>query len=1002
MTLNQLDRLFDPFFADSHTENNNSELSFHTYDKLRVVCSYHLPLQIQNTVTNDFEKLNILHVNSRSIINKLDDLCTLMTETKTKWHIISVSETWLSENIENVYNLSGYNACFCSRKSGAGGGSALYIYDKLHQKQLGIPPFTTAEAVCSEIHITTNKKIAICQIYRSPNTDKNLFIQELQNCLIYLNNMHVTALITGDFNFDLFAMESSPTVQLFFHTLLSHGFFPTISRTTRAAHPSYTLLDNIFCNDLSRVMHSGIILNDLSDHFPIFSSLNFKLDSCEEHRATMQQVFNYRKINEFNMFLSENLECLNNEQDPNIMVDRIIQVYNEGIKMFSYTKHLSRRNDPRKPWITPALTVSITQKSMLFKEKLKHPTSYNIDRYNKYKNILTKVLRSAKRTYYQGEFAKHQGNSKETWKTLQTLIKSKRKTDDVPRHIADEDGNKITNDIDIAEHFNSFFTEIGEKLCESIQPSSFDPLKLVPSIEEEMDLEMTNEIELAEIIKGLNNVGAGADNISSKIFKLSYQAIMKHILQLFNACLKYGIFPSSLKIAIIKPIFKGGDSQTINNYRPISILPFMSKILEKLIHCRLVKHLEKNDIIHENQFGFQKNKSTYMPLLLLQDNITRVFEDGEFALGLYLDIKKAFDTVNTKILLDKLHKYGVRHRSHQILSSYLTERTQSVKIRSTYSSYKNASMGVPQGSILGPLLFIIYINDLPKLSSNMTCLSYADDTAIIFKGDTIAHLQSTVNNLLVQISSWFDANFLSLNVLKTYTQHYTTRSVDFKLEVKINNIYVKENESIRYLGVLIDKSLKFTKHIDQVSNIIGRNIGIISRIRFCIDKRTAHLLYNSLILPYINYCCMIWGSNYDSQLMRLVILQKRAVRLIEYVYPPFSSEPIFKKYNILKLADIVKSQMLLVMHKFVTGQLPQSFDNTYKLCVTRSPHRRQAYHLQQPFSNRNYRLFTTSCLGPKLWNAIIAPRFPCLNDVPTSKNVIKKITRRHFVHSYNM
>ena len=1003
MTLNQLDKILDPFFSDSHTENNNSELSFHTFDNIRLACSYHLPVQVKNIATNGPDNLNILHVNSRSIINKYDDLCTLMAETATTWHIISISETWLSKNIENMYNLSGYNACFCSRDSSIGGGSALYINDQLQQKQISIPPFTTAEVVCSEIKIGTHKNIVICQIYKSPNTDKNIFIQEIEQCLIYLNNMHVTVLISGDFNFDLFAMETSPTVQLFFHTLLSHGFFPTISRTTRAAHPSYTLLDNIFCNDLSEVVHSGVIMNDLSDHFPIFSSLVFNVSSlCGTHKRIKQQMFNYTKIDEFNMFLSENLECLNNEQNPNIMANKIIQVYNEGISKFSYTKNLSRRNDPRKPWITPAITLSITQKSILFKEKLKHPTSHNINQYNKYRNILTNVLRSAKRTYYQGEFDKHKGNSKETWKTLQTLIKSKRKTDDVPAQITGEYGNKITDDIEIAEQFNSFFTEIGEKLCESIQPSSFDPLKLVPNIDDEMSLEPTNEIELASIIKGLNNVGAGVDNINSKLFKLSYQAIMKHILRLFNLCLKYGIFPSSFKIAIIKPIFKSGDRQTTNNYRPISILPFMSKILEKLIHCRLVRHLDKNNIIHENQFGFQKNKSTYMPLLLLQDKITRALEDGEIAMGLYLDIKKAFDTVNISILLQKLNKYGIRHNSYNILSSYLSERTQSVKIRNAYSSYRHITMGVPQGSILGPILFIIYINDLPNLSSNITCLSYADDTAILFRGDDIAHLQLKVNTLMMQINSWFNANFLSLNVSKTYTQHYTTRSLDFNLEVKINNILVKENDNIRYLGVLIDKSLKFTKHIDHISNIVGRNIGIISRIRFCIDKRTTHLLYNSLILPYLNYCCMIWGSNYNSQLIRLVILQKRAVRLIEYVYPPHSSDPIFKKYNILKLADIVKSQMLLVMHKFLTGQLPQTFENTYKLFVASSPLRRQVYHLQQPFSNRNYRLFTTSCLGPKLWNTIIAPKFPCLHDVPPSKNVIKKIIRRHFVNSYDI
>jgi hypothetical protein len=688
------------------------------------------------------------------------------------------------------------------------------------------------------------------------------------------------------------------------------------------------------------------------------------------------------------------------EMCPETLAAQITHTYNEGIKKYSYSKQLTRKNHPRMPWITPAILCSIAHKDALFKKKLYNPSMFNTTQYKKYRNLLNTIIRGAKKQYYQNEFAKHVGDSKETWKTIQNLMNTKQRKDDDPTCIKDVNEHLIVEDNSIAETFNDFFTEIGNKLKANIPPTTFDPLQLVNGVDEEMILEPTNLEEISNIIDNLNNVGAGFDKISAKIFKLTYKSISRHLLYLFNKCLELGIFPSVFKIAVVKPIFKGGDRQSTNNYRPISLLPVMSKILERLIHRRLTEYLNRNNIIHPNQFGFQKNKATYMPILILQDLVTKSFEESDHVLGLFLDLQKAFDTVDIELLLKKLHKYGIKSTAYKMFQSYLTNRLQCVKIRGKLSTCKNISIGVPQGSILGPLLFIIYINDLPNISNDMTCLSYADDTAIILRNKSFEQLQNTVDILMQKIKDWFCANFLSINVSKTFTQHYSNRSPVSLLDVRINGIKVKESENVKYLGVYIDSSLKFSKHIGHISALISRNIGIISRIRFCLDKKTTLLLYNSLVLPHLNYCCLIWGINYQSQLSKIVTLQKRAVRLIEHVYPPHSSEPIFKKYKIVKLGDIAKTQMLLVMHKFITKQLPSVFGTIYECHDAVSPHRRLNRHLKQPFTNRNYRLHTTTCLGPKLWNEIMPAHFPTIQEIPMSKITIKNILRKHFVDSY--
>ena len=400
MDSRSLETLFNPFPITNDTDENNATFSYNDFENIRVACSYHLPENLKNIIANKSNQLNIMHLNSRSIINKLYSISNLLVQTAVDWHIVSVSETWLSRNIEEYYILPGFHGFFGSRDTGAGGGSALYISDQLCPRQLNIPPFTTADAVGASFKLSNKYSVVVCQIYKAPNTDKSQFNSELEQCLIFLNKLNKPTLITGDFNFDLFLLESNPMVHTFFNNMLSHGFFPIISRTTRSAHPSYTLLDNIFCNDLSRVMHSGIILDDMSDHFPVFGSLSLNMSCSNAQKPVTRQVFDYRRINEFNSFLSNNLVSITNEQNPEIIADKIIQVYNEGIQNFSYTKHVSRRNNPRKAWISPAILMSIAHKNQLFKEKLKHPTALNIGKYSQFRNTLNKVIRSAKKKYY--------------------------------------------------------------------------------------------------------------------------------------------------------------------------------------------------------------------------------------------------------------------------------------------------------------------------------------------------------------------------------------------------------------------------------------------------------------------------------------------------------------------------------------------------------------------------------------------------------------------------
>ena len=244
---------------------------------------------------------------------------------------------------------------------------------------------------------------------------------------------------------------------------------------------------------------------------------------------------------------------------------------------------------------------------------------------------------------------------------------------------------------------------------------------------------------LEKIILGLKDVGAGIDGINSKIFKLTYKPILPKLSYFFNLCLTSGIFPKLLKIAVVKPIYKSGDCDSLSNYRPISILPVISKILEKIIYLQISNFINEENIISRSQFGFRKKHSTYMPIMLIQEYITKALENNNIVVGIYLDLSKAFDTVDHEILCRKLNAIGLRGIILKMLKSYLMERTQVVKIKGVYSSPKTIGIGVPQGSILGPLFFILYINDIINLNIEGQFLLYADDTAIFSNTKTYIH-----------------------------------------------------------------------------------------------------------------------------------------------------------------------------------------------------------------------------------------------------------------------
>ena len=415
------------------------------------------------------------------------------------------------------------------------------------------------------------------------------------------------------------------------------------------------------------------------------------------------------------------------------------------------------------------------------------PSAYNDTLYRQYKNKLTQLIKTAEKNHYANVIEKSKNNLQKMWSILKSII-NRNKKKSIQSKFRLNNGTVITDGLQISEKFNDFFTGIGPSLAKKIPEQTVSPDQyLGDRLLNSIYLSPVTENEIYKIVQSLKNSAPGHDEISPQTLKSSVNYILSPLTHICNLSLQQGIFPNEMKIANVLPLYKADDPMAFNNYRPVSILCCISKVFEKMMYSRLLDFLNTYKILVEYQFGFRKQHSTYMALLALMDELTKALENKDYVVGIFLDFSKAFDTVNHIILLHKLYHYGVRGSALLWFESYLSGRKQYVTYNGVASTVKTIECGVPQGSILGPLLFLIYINDLAKVSKNLMSILFADDTNMFNKGKNPMEIQTTINTELEHVSLWLKVNKLSLNIKKTHFMVFSNKpTYNLNLDIRID------------------------------------------------------------------------------------------------------------------------------------------------------------------------------------------------------------------------
>ena len=840
-----------------------------------------------NFFIDNSNNLNILYLNIRSIRKNWNSFLVEFSSCLAKLDIIVLVEINLTEYEVDFYKLDNFTSNFKTRHNRRGGGICVFVNNKWNYEVLSTQTFSYESLVLDICH--NSNIISFSVIYRPPSNNVNDFITEFTHNTSKLQDNREVVII-GDFNINVLTKNSC--VNNYLDCVSMFGLENIIKDYTRVdlINNSKTIIDHALLRVNKYQVVNSVFETLISDHYSIGITLSDILtQNTESNVPSVKYCVNKHKLNvsinsfDWNSLLTGDVDSTYN---------KICDKYNELTNEASFRKTNHRQNN-RQPWITKTILENCKNRDKLYKKWKNNRCNKTYEKeYKIYRNKVNKEIFKSKQSYFHNLFVQHAKDPKNTWKLINKLRGKDKQTNKIIRNFKNTEPDFLANKF--ADHFSDEIINIVHEcdICTLSTRCLFSP--------NSMFLEYATVSEVRAILLSLNiNKGPGADNIRAEDLKNNANTFAPIITNIFNNSIDTSKIPTVLKKALVVPIYKSGVKDIVTNYRPISILSAINQIFEELFLTRLLKFIENNHLLSDKQYGFRKGKSTNSLLGEFSDKINTSLNKNLHTLVMFIDFSKAFDTLNHNKIIEKLYKVGIRGIPLKWLKNYLSFRNFKVKIESSKSAERNITHGVPQGSKLGPILFIIYINDLLNILDKSTVFAYADDISIIIDHVNLDSARDKMQNEIHKVVRWCHDNGLVLNAKKSKVMHIRQphlRKTEISLKINSHNFlheHVSDNyndplatnieviDEYKYLGVIIDYNFKWTKHIEHIRSKLRQSNHMLYNLNKYCTKQNLVQIYYGLVESYLSYGIIAWGTASKSLIKPIEKLRQNIIKKIK-------------------------------------------------------------------------------------------------------------------------